>query len=511
MTFHLVRYFTLASLAAFIVVTAVLSVAHRHIAIENMIALEESNNVNLTKTFANSLWAKFKPFVDEAQKLNRQQIQTSPQQAVLQKQVLELMRGLSVVKVKVYDLHGLTVFSTQASQIGDDKSKNGGFVSARKGINASELTHRDTFSAFEETIENRDVLSSYIPIVGPQSRQIEGVFEIYSDVTPFLHEIDRTTWIIVGTVVGVLTLLYLTLFLIVKRADMIIQQQARENARVQSHLAQNEKMVSLGQMVAGVAHELNTPVAFTRSNVSMVKDFIEELRLPLMWGSKLIRQLRVIPTDQINLKICLNNDIREQMGRVDDELTAEQLKQMLEQSLAGLEQMAELVTNLQEFTRLDRAKIADFDINKGLNNVLYIAKNAVPEQITIAKELGNVPTLRCMPSQVNQIFINLITNAAQAIDGTGTITLRTSVQEAYVKIEVEDNGCGIAEDVREHIFDAFYTTKDAGEGTGLGLSIVRDIVQEHGGLIHAESAVGVGTKFTVLLPINQKIEQPLAA
>jgi signal transduction histidine kinase len=85
------------------------------------------------------------------------------------------------------------------------------------------------------------------------------------------------------------------------------------------------------------------------------------------------------------------------------------------------------------------------------------------------------------------------------------------VQEAYVKIEVEDNGCGIAEDVREHIFDAFYTTKDTGEGTGLGLSIVRDIVQEHGGLIHAESAVGVGTKFTVLLPINQKIEQPLAA
>lgn len=512
MKFRLVRYFTLASLLAFVAVVAVLGYVQRSIAIDNMITMEESTNVELAITFSNSLWDEFLPFVRKAGDLNKDELQSAPEQTVLLKEVLGMMRGLAVVKVKVFDLDGLTVFSTQASQIGDDKSNNAGYLSAVKGITASELTHRDTFSAFESVIEDRDVLSSYVPIYSPRTKQIEGVFEVYRDVTPFLAEIKAMTWTVLGVVLGSLALLYTVLFLIVKRADSIIKQQAEENTRAQLQVTQAEKMASLGQMVAGVAHELNTPLAFTRSNISMLKDFMDELRLPLNCGNRLIQQIRGNSGDLVNLRIKLNERVRERLTGVDDELSTEQLQQMLTDTMNGLEQMSELVVNLREFTRLDRAKIADFDINKGINNVIYIARSSMSEKVTVETELSDIETIRCMPSQMNQILINLINNAAQSIgDDTGTVTVRTASLDGHVRIEVEDDGCGIAEEAKERIFEPFYTTKDGDKGTGLGLSIVRDIILEHGGQIFVESTLGKGSKFTVLLPVEQALEQPMAA
>ena len=224
--FRLVRYFTLASLAAFLAVVVLLALVQRNIAIGNMISQAQSNNVDLARTFANSLWDDFRPFVLEAGAADPGSLPEAPQQIELRRQVLDLMRGLSVVKVKVYDLAGLTVFSTDSTQIGENKHDNAGFISARGGGVASELTHRDAFSAFEETIEDRDVLSSYIPIVNPRSGLLEGVFEIYTDVTPFLADIQSMTWTLVGVVVAALVFLFAVLFLIVRRADHILGQQA---------------------------------------------------------------------------------------------------------------------------------------------------------------------------------------------------------------------------------------------------------------------------------------------
>jgi len=504
MKFKLVRYFVLTSVAAFLAVMVVLGYTQRHITITNMLTIDESNNVNLTRTFSNSLWQEFAPFVERAGSLSKEELQSAPEQKTLRANVVTLMHGLNVIKVKVYDLNGLTVFSTQASQIGEDKSTNQGYLSARSGKPASELTHRDSFSAFEETIEDRDVISSYIPIAHPVSGKIVGVFEIYKDVTPFLAEVATTTKWVVGVVVGVLGLLFAVLFLIIRRADSIIADQDARNTRAQLQLAQNEKMASLGQMVAGVAHELNTPLAFARSNLAMILDYLDELRPPLKWGSKFMKRLQECSDrDAVNLKIRINGKTRDAVNSFDENLSLEQLSQMLNDTLTGMEHISELVVNLRNFTRLDRAKIDSYHINKGIETTLYIAKTSMPEQIVVEKDFHEVPDIRCMPSQLNQVFLNLITNAAQAINGPGKIHVRTRAEDGFVRVEIEDTGPGMSEEVLSRIFEPYFTTKPEGQGTGLGLSIVNNIIREHGGTVDVRSTVGVGTCFIIRMPVKQ--------
>lgn len=234
--FRLVRYFSIASLIGFAVVTAALALFLRATAISGLVALGESKNVALTRSFANALWPQFAPFVAEASDLSPQELRAHPQIAHLDEAVRRQMSGLSVLKVKVYDLNGLTVFSSEAAQIGEDKSDNAGFQAARRGEVATELTHRDTFSAFEGVIEDRDVISSYIPIYGP-SGEIEGIFEIYDDVTPLLERINRTGIMVIGGVVGILALLYVVLFFIVRRAERIIHQQNAAIVRSEAQLS----------------------------------------------------------------------------------------------------------------------------------------------------------------------------------------------------------------------------------------------------------------------------------
>jgi PAS domain S-box-containing protein len=239
--FRLVRYFSITSLAAFVLVTVVLALFYRQNAINDLLVLRESNNVALTQSFANSLWPQFSRFVGSAFTLSPEELAQHEEIARLRQAVLDQMSGLSVVKVKVYDLNGLTVFSSEARQIGEDKSGNAGYLSARNGVVATELTHRDTFSAFEQTIEDRDVISSYVPIQpdGPGGA-VEGVFEIYDDVTPLLKRIEQTQRNVILGVVMVLAVLYGILYAIVRRGDRIIRQQAAEREKAEQARAQSE-------------------------------------------------------------------------------------------------------------------------------------------------------------------------------------------------------------------------------------------------------------------------------
>ena len=175
---------------------------------------------------------------------------------------------------------------------------------------------------------------------------------------------------------------------------------------------------------------------------------------------------------------------------------------MLGDALQGLEQMRELVENLRDFTRLDRSKVVDADLNAALRTVIYIAKSSIPTRISIIEELGNLPRVSCNPSQLNQVFLNLVTNAAQAIPAEGSIRIRTSNERSEIAIEISDTGTGIPKDVLPRIFETFYTTKPRGVGTGLGLSIARDIVQSHGGSISVDSHEGLGTSFRITLPLS---------
>ncbi len=179
------------------------------------------------------------------------------------------------------------------------------------------------------------------------------------------------------------------------------------------------------------------------------------------------------------------------------------LERLAQDGLHGIGQISDLIINLKDFSRLDRTRLTPFDLRAGLESTLKIARNLVKTR-EVVRRFGDIPLVACSPSQINQVFLNLITNAAQATeDGTGTIILttrRSGVRE--VAVDVEDNGRGIAAEDLPRIFDPFFTTKEVGQGTGLGLSIAYRIVQEHGGRIDVESRPGQGTRFTVTLPIG---------
>ncbi len=238
--FKLLRYFSITSLLTFITVTIILGEVYGQTAVTDLIALGESHNVALTQAFSNSLWPKFAPFVRVASGQTGDELRANAQAAQFYSAVQEQMNGTTVVKVKIYNLDGLTVFSTEPSQVGEDKSDNQGFQLAATGTPASELTHRDAFSAFENTVENIDVLSSYIPIL--RDGQAQGVFEIYTDITPLLQRIKETQQKIVLAVTFILVLLYLLLFLIVRRADNIIRQQYGEIKQAEERAVQSKKM-----------------------------------------------------------------------------------------------------------------------------------------------------------------------------------------------------------------------------------------------------------------------------
>jgi flagellar biosynthesis/type III secretory pathway M-ring protein FliF/YscJ len=235
--FQLLRYFSITSLVAFVLVAVSLVTFYRRVAVSDLIEIGESKNVAIAKTFSNVIWPEFAPFLKSISNLSADDIRTHPDTAQLRKAVLDQMHGLTIIKVKIYDLQGITIFSSQESQIGEDKSENAGFITAREGGIANELTHRDTFSAFESEIENRDVISSYIPILHGSSR-VEGVLEIYDDVTPLLKNISIAQRNIAIGVALILTLLYAILFLFVRRADNLIKQQFIE----QQHAEEKIKM-----------------------------------------------------------------------------------------------------------------------------------------------------------------------------------------------------------------------------------------------------------------------------
>ena len=163
-----------------------------------------------------------------------------------------------------------------------------------------------------------------------------------------------------------------------------------------------------------------------------------------------------------------------------------------------------MAQSLKDFSRIDRAPVGSFDANAGLDKTLTIARNILKHKAEVHKFYGEIPEIECSPSKINQVFLNLITNAAQAIEDRGEIVLKTRLlDEQHVAISVSDTGCGISEENLGKIRDPFFTTKDVGTGTGLGLSIVDEIIRSHGGELRVESKVGVGSTFTVILPVRQ--------
>ena len=187
-------------------------------------------------------------------------------------------------------------------------------------------------------------------------------------------------------------------------------------------------------------------------------------------------------------------------GTVDAESIAE-FDMLLADTEYGLTQIAELVMSLKDFSRVDRSQSQLFDINEGIETALKICNSQLKDGVNVTRMFAELPQINCAPSQLNQVFLNLITNAAQAMDGKGQICIRTSLHENDVEVAISDTGSGMDEETRAHIFEPFFTTKPVGKGTGLGLSIVFRIIEDHGGSIRVESELGKGTEFFIRLPV----------
>ena len=273
----------------------------------------------------------------------------------------------------------------------------------------------------------------------------------------------------------------------------------------QLQLIQSEKMASLGQMVAGVAHEINTPLGYVKNNIEMMEMFFDANRSLVAAGNGLADALLAPNTTEQDLqeKLAALAELRQQpSGEVDDML------KLFADTRFGVDQISELVQNLKNFSRLDRAAAADVDLNECLDSAVLLARNVLKTRVEVVKQYGPLPRISCMPSQLNQVFLNMLTNAAQAIEGPGKILLKTEADGDWLKVSVQDTGKGIPADVLPRIFDPFFTTKPVGQGTGLGLSISYQIVQQHGGDIRVTSQPGKGTRFTVRLPLAARAPQP---
>ncbi len=266
-----------------------------------------------------------------------------------------------------------------------------------------------------------------------------------------------------------------------------LEDKNQQILHTQAQLVHSEKMASLGQLVAGVAHEINNPVSFITSGLPTLRRDIDKL------GDFVDEDRRDERFEAVSKRIgTLVNVIDE-----------------------GAQRTSEIVRNLRSFSRLDQAELEIIDLHRGLDSTLNLLQRLTGNRITVVRNYGRIPRVECFGSQLNQVFMNLIVNAIQAIEREGTVTLTTTpVGDDHVRVAIRDTGCGMPEEIRQKIFDPFFTTKPVGEGTGLGLSISQRIVEAHSATLEIESEPGQGTEITITLPIrmqvpvNQETSQP---
>jgi len=268
-----------------------------------------------------------------------------------------------------------------------------------------------------------------------------------------------------------------------------------ELKEMQTQLIHQEKMASIGQLAAGVAHEINNPIGFITSNLVTLGKYLERLEQYISLLEEAVLNNRGTATSEL---------VSAHRARLKIERITGDIGQLIAESFEGTERVKKIVQDLKTFSRSGEIEMCLADINQCIDSTINIVWNEIKYVATLNKEYGELPPLTCNPQQINQVCMNLLVNAAHAIDGQGTITVRTWAGEEAVFIAISDTGRGIPRENMKRIFDAFFTTKEVGKGTGLGLSISAEIVKKHGGTITVASEVGQGSTFTVRLPIREK-------
>jgi len=289
-----------------------------------------------------------------------------------------------------------------------------------------------------------------------------------------------------------------------KRSSDAYQEVVSELKQLQSQLLQSEKMASIGQISAGIAHEINNPIAFISSNIRTLYDYLEKY-------SAYVHQLDE-KIDATANKV-LSADRQALKDKIQLDYLLEDSSDLIEESLEGISRVMTIVKDLKEFSRADNGEWVSTDVRRGIDSTLKIIHNEIKYAIEIERNYSpQTPDIICQPMQLNQVFLNLLINAAQAIEGEGKINILVApLDDEHLMIKIKDNGQGIPDEALTTIFEPFYTTKPVGQGTGLGLSVSRDIIAAHGGQITVKSELGKGTTFTIVLPCSDNCADEIAS
>jgi PAS domain S-box-containing protein len=282
-----------------------------------------------------------------------------------------------------------------------------------------------------------------------------------------------------------------------------LKQAEEEKKQIAAQLLQSEKMASIGQLAAGVAHEINNPTGFVSSNLKTLSEYIEDISGLSKEYRKLVVELKqnsdthvVLPhvTEQVKRITAIEKE-------VDIDFIVNDISELIEENLEGTERIKKIVQDLKDFAHPGEDKPKFADINQNMDSTVNVVWNELKYKADIAKDYGDLPQVQCYPQLLNQVFMNLLVNAAQSIEERGEINIKTRAENGYVEIKITDTGAGIPKENLPRVFDPFFTTKEVGKGTGLGLNVVYNIIQKHHGNIDVKSNVGKGTTFTIRIPV----------
>lgn len=284
------------------------------------------------------------------------------------------------------------------------------------------------------------------------------------------------------------------------RSGLRIIKLEDEFKKANAQLHQAEKMASVGQLAAGIAHEINNPIGFVSSNLRTLSDYRKDLNQLLNQYRTIKNQLKSHAQEE-PLKSALEA-IESFEKEIDLDFVIQDSEDLINESREGIERVKKIVMDLKDFAHPGEDTMQEADINECLDSTLNVIWNEIKYKAEVKKHYGDIPLVVCFPQQLNQVFMNIIINAVQSMESNGVVTISTDLCPEGVQIRIRDNGSGIEEKHRSRIFDPFFTTKDVGKGTGLGMNVAYNIVKKHNGTIDLWSKVGEGTEFTITLPLK---------